>query len=85
MNDPNLKEVIKACIEDRRLLEIVKNISRMSEEEKSLFRKKMNAYFTSRSSDVDVQAYRFFKFVLEGDNVLRILEGVRENEKSGGR
>ncbi len=78
--DPILDEVVRACIEDRRLLEIVKNIQRMTDEERDFFERKLSFYFMNRSSEEDVQSYRFFKYVLEGDNASRILEEVERYE-----
>jgi len=40
MDDPVLEYVVRSCIEDPRLLDIVRSIARMSEEEKEVFLKK---------------------------------------------
>ncbi len=70
------EEIVKACLEDERLLDIVRNVARMSEGEREVFRRKVLRYFADKTSEVDVQAYRFFKFVLEDGNASKILEEV---------
>ena len=82
MNDPVLEDVVKSCIEDSRLLDIVRNVARMSKEEKELFSKKVSLYFMNRSSEDDIEAYKFFKFILQNDNSKVILERVKNNERS---
>ncbi len=82
MDDPVLEHVVKSCIEDSRLLDIVRNVARMSEEEKEVFLKKVSLYFMNKSSEEDIEAYKFFKFILQGDNAKKILERVKNNERS---
>ncbi len=80
--DPVFAEVIKACIEDRRLLDIVRNIFRMSDEEREAFKRKLSIYFMDKFSDEDVNAFRFFRFVLEKNNAEKVLRGVEEYERN---
>jgi hypothetical protein len=76
--DRVLEEIVSACLIDGRIREIVENITLMSKEKREEFKRKMNIYFAGRASDNDVQAYRFYKIVLE--NAEEILEEVRKRE-----
>jgi len=84
MDDPVLEYIVRSCIEDPRLLDIVRSIARMSEEEKDAFLKKVSLYFINKSSEEDIEAYKFFKFVIQNSNAKRILERVKGNERSSG-
>ncbi|MCD6448990.1 MAG: hypothetical protein J7L34_00585 [Thermotogaceae bacterium] len=81
MADPVFEHVVKSCIEDSRLLDIVRNVARMSEEEKSVFLKKASLYFMNKSSEEDIEAYKFFKFILQENNAKGVLERVKEYER----
>jgi hypothetical protein len=77
--DKALEEIVSACLIDGRIKEIVENITSMSKEKREEFKRKMNIYFAGRSSDEDVQVYRFYKIVLE--KAEEILREVRERER----
>ncbi len=82
--DEVFQEVVRACIEDKRLLDIVKSISKMTDEERSIFERKLSFYFMNRSSEEDVQSYRFFKYIMENDNAARVLMEVKKHERGQG-
>ncbi len=77
-----LDEIVRACVEDERLLEIVENIVNMNDVEREEFRIKVVRYFMDKTAEEDIQAYRFFKIVTEPGNAELILKGVREFEKN---
>ncbi len=69
-----LELIARTCIKDQRLYEIVENVSKMSEDEKTEFRAKVKKYFLSRNSPEDTEAYNFFMIVTEEDNSKKVLE-----------
>ena len=70
----DLKYIAQNCKTDERLLNIVKDIAKMGEKEKKEFYNKIRQYFLGKNSEVDNNAYKFFKIVLDGDNAKKILE-----------
>ncbi len=78
--DRALEEIVSACLIDSRIRDLVENIATMDNEKRNEFKKKMNIYFAGRSAEEDVQAYRFYKLVLEKYD--EILEEVRKREGS---
>ena len=70
----DLKYIAQNCKTDERLLNIVKDIAKMGEGEKKEFYNKIRQYFLGKNSEVDNNAYKFFKIVLDGDNAKKILE-----------
>ncbi len=79
-----LDEIVRACLEDERLLKIVKDIAGMNDEERREFREKVVRFFMDKADEVDVQAYRFFRIVTEDGNAETILREVYEVEKDRG-
>ncbi len=80
--DRALEEIVSACLIDSRIRDLVENIASMDEKKRNEFREKMSIYFAGKSAEVDVQAYRFYKLVLERYD--EILEEVRKREGSKG-
>ncbi|KAF2959631.1 MULTISPECIES: hypothetical protein [unclassified Thermotoga] len=62
---PEIREILKAMEEDSRIRVIVTQILRMSVEEREQFKKKVMYYFMDRNSEVDTEAFKFFKIVIE--------------------
>ena len=79
-----LDEIVRACLEDERLLKIVKDIAGMNDEEREEFREKVVRFFMNKADEADVQAYRFFRIVTEDGNAETILREVYEVEKDRG-
>ncbi|AJC73592.1 hypothetical protein AJ81_04530 [Pseudothermotoga hypogea DSM 11164 = NBRC 106472] len=73
-----LLQIASACVQDRSLLEIVKHVASMSDEEKELFKTKVKAYFLNRTDETDLQAYEFFRLILEDKNAERVLKMLEE-------
>ncbi|ANQ53959.1 hypothetical protein XJ44_05900 [Thermosipho affectus] len=69
-----LEYIARNCRDDKRLLNIVEDIAKMTQEEKDEFANKMRSYFMNKNTEEDRSAYRFFKVVLENDNARKILE-----------
>lgn len=80
--DRALEEIVEACLIDGRIREIVENLASMDERERKEFERKMKVYFAGRTSEEDVQAYRFYKIVLESAE--EILREVRRRERGEG-
>lgn len=78
----DLRYIAEVCLKDERIHEIVSNIARMDEEQLREFKSKVVAYFMNKSSQDDVEAYKFFRLVLEDDNAKKILE-ICEQIKGG--
>ncbi len=77
MNDVLLR-IAEACIHDERLLEVVKGIASMKETEKEFFKTKLKVYFLSKTEEADLQAYEFFRILLQENNAERVLELLKE-------
>lgn len=60
-----LNEIIKAANEDERIRSIIVRVAFMTDEEREDFKRKMMLYFIDKDSDVDVEAFKFFKLLLE--------------------
>uniref|UniRef100_A0A832IDB3 Uncharacterized protein n=1 Tax=Pseudothermotoga hypogea TaxID=57487 RepID=A0A832IDB3_9THEM len=73
-----LLQIASVCVQDRSLLEIVKHVASMSDEEKELFKTKVKAYFLNRTDETDLQAYEFFRLILEDKNAERVLKMLEE-------
>jgi len=71
-------QIASVCVQDRSLLEIVKHVASMSDEEKELFKTKVKAYFLNRTDETDLQAYEFFRLILEDKNAERVLKMLEE-------
>jgi len=69
-----LKSIAQACTGDQRIYDIVVSIANMTEEEKSGFKSKVLAYFINRKSPDDVEAYKFYKLLLENQNAKKVLD-----------
>uniref|UniRef100_A0A7C4VTU5 Uncharacterized protein n=1 Tax=Fervidobacterium thailandense TaxID=1008305 RepID=A0A7C4VTU5_9BACT len=78
----DLRYIAEVCLKDERIHEIVSNIARMDEEQLREFKSKVVAYFMNKNSQDDVEAYKFFRLVLEDDNAKKILE-ICEQIKGG--
>ncbi|MCD6551956.1 hypothetical protein [Thermotoga sp.] len=65
---PEVQQILNAMKEDSRIKAIVLQIIKMSSEERENFRKKITYYFMSKNSEVDVEAFKFFKVFLENVN-----------------
>jgi len=69
-----LRNIAQACINDQRIYDIVVSIANMTEEEASVFKSKVLAYFINKKSPDDVEAYKFYKLLLENQNVRKVLD-----------
>ncbi|MEN3041804.1 MAG: hypothetical protein ABDH59_00620 [Fervidobacterium sp.] len=69
-----LKIIAEACLNDERILEIVKNISNMSEEERIDFKSKVLKYFMKKNSPEDMEAYNFYKIILTENNAKKVVD-----------
>ncbi|PHJ14179.1 hypothetical protein IM41_02415 [Fervidobacterium sp. SC_NGM5_G05] len=69
-----LKIIAEACINDDRILEIVTSISKMSETERDNFKSKITSYFMKKNSKEDMEAYKFYKLILENSNAHKVIE-----------
>ena len=67
-----IEEIVKSCAEDDQLRRIVFNLNEMDIVQRKIFSKKMNIYFLSKKEFVDVQAYKFFKLLLN-DEILSVV------------
>ncbi|HEY8542780.1 MAG TPA: hypothetical protein VIL29_10380 [Pseudothermotoga sp.] len=74
--DDVLQEIVNACIEDRRIFEIVQAVAKMTVQEREQFESKVKNYYLSRTDQVDLQAYQFYTFILSESNAQRIVEIV---------
>jgi len=73
-----IQEIVEACKKDPRIRKIVEDIAAMDEKEREIFRKKVKAYFLSRTSSEDVEAYKFFKLILEETILKQILDKLND-------
>ncbi|HBT38563.1 MAG: Uncharacterized protein XD58_0063 [Thermotoga sp. 50_1627] len=73
-----LLQIANACAQDASLLEIVRHVASMSDEEKALFKTKVKVYFLNRTGEIDLQAYEFFRLILEDKNAERVLQMLEE-------
>ena len=80
--DPNIQIVAEACKQDEELKKVVQVIARMDSREREEFRRKVNEYFFNRVSPEDVAAWKFYKYILEG-NRAEMIVNVLEEERNG--
>jgi len=73
---PEVQQILDAMKDDPRIKAIVLQIVRMSSEERENFRKKVTYYFMNKNSEVDVEAFKFFKAVLE--NIEELSEAIEQ-------
>ncbi|ACM23853.1 hypothetical protein [Thermotoga neapolitana] len=73
---PEVQQILDAMKDDPRIKAIVLQIIRMSSEERENFRKKVTYYFMNKNSEVDVEAFKFFKVVLE--NIEELSEAIEQ-------
>ena len=76
-----MKEIVRACLKDKRLLEVVEKIANMSDGEKEIFKKKVSKYFFDKKSQEDLMAYRFYTLILMNDNAKKIVEEVKKSDE----
>jgi len=74
-----IEQIAEVCKSDSQLREIVRAVARMSLEEKDVFVSKVRRYFLNKADKVDVEAYKFYSVILEGDNSRKILKLIEEN------
>ncbi len=65
-----LNEIIRAANEDERIRSIIVQLFSMTDEEREVFKKKVMLYFIDKDSDADVEAFKFFKLVIENIDLL---------------
>ncbi|AJG39884.1 hypothetical protein TRQ7_00145 [Thermotoga sp. RQ7] len=73
---PEVQQILNAMKDDPRIKAIVLQIIRMSSEERESFRKKVTYYFMNKNSEVDIEAFKFFKVVLE--NIEELSEAIEQ-------
>ncbi len=73
-------EIVRACLEDERLLRVVQEIGKLSREDKSKFLSKVKEYFFEKTDQADVEAYKFYLFILEDDNAEKVLSLIDEEK-----
>ncbi|HCI29250.1 MAG TPA: hypothetical protein PKI14_02565 [Fervidobacterium sp.] len=69
-----LRNIAEICITDQRIYDIITSIASMSEEEIKNFKSKVLTYFINKKSQEDIEAYKFYKLVLEDQNAQKILD-----------
>jgi len=74
-----IEQIAEVCKSDSQLREIVRAVARMSLEEKDVFVSKVRRYFLNKADKVDVEAYKFYSVILEGENSRKILKLIEEN------
>lgn len=63
-----INEIVRSCAEDEKLRRVVLDINDMNRKQREDFSKKVNVYFLSqKESNLEIQAYRFFKLLLNDD------------------
>lgn len=72
--EEELRIIAKVCLTDHRILEIVTSISKMTEDERNSLRSKVFAYFMSKNTQEDMEAYNFYKIILSGSNAKKVFE-----------
>lgn len=77
-----IEQIAEVCRNDSQLREIVHAVAQMSLEEKNVFGSKVRKYFLNKTGEVDVEAYKFYSAILEGDNSRKILRLIEENQKN---
>lgn len=69
-----LRAIAEACLNDARILEIVSSVAGMNDEDRDSFKKKVLAYFMTKNSPEDMEAYNFYKVILTGLNAKFVLD-----------
>lgn len=78
-NNKLIEDIIAACLNDTRLISIIKNVSKLNEEQKMKFRK--NASFVLKGKKTtDKEALKFYYAITE-DNVAEIVVRRLEDGK----
>lgn len=65
-----LNEIIRAANEDERIRSIIVQLFSMTDEEREVFKKKVMLYFIDKDSNADVEAFKFFKLVIENIDLI---------------
>lgn len=76
--EKEIKEIVKACAEDKNLRRIVFEIDGMREDQRSSFEVKMMNYFFGKNSPDDLQVYKFFKLILDDSVRNKVISGIKE-------
>ena len=76
MNQDLLNEISVACKEDKRLRDILRRVLSMNEKEIQAFKKKMNIYFIGKETREDLEAKRFFSFILNDSNAQAVAQKI---------
>ncbi|WP_448375978.1 hypothetical protein [Fervidobacterium sp.] len=76
-----IRVIAEACVTDERIYDIIYSVSIMTDEELREFRAKVVNYFMNRNSAEDMEAYKFYKVILEDNNAKKILELYEELKK----
>lgn len=69
-----IKIIAEACLNDERILEVIRNIADMSEEGRNDFKSKVLSYFMKKTSPEDIEAYNFYKIILNENNAKKVIE-----------
>jgi hypothetical protein len=78
-----INEIVRSCAEDENLRRIVLNVHSMKKDEREIFLKKMNIYFSNQHSSVEAQAYKFFRVLLMDDVRNVIVERLKRELMKG--
>lgn len=76
-DEENIRVIIEACRKDTTLFEVVESLAGLSEEEKRRFEAKMKFYFFDKTDSEDMEAMKFFKILLKGNNARLVAERIR--------
>jgi len=76
-DEENIRVIIEACRKDRTLFEVVESLACLSEEEKRGFEARMKLYFFDKTDPEDMEAMKFFKILLRGNNARLVAERIR--------
>ncbi len=77
------KEIVKKCAYDPELKRIIYYIASLTSEKRDEFKKKLNLYFMNKNTEDDVEAFKFYKLLIDSDNAVKLkdeIEGLT-NEK----
>ena len=72
------EEIVKKSAYDSELKKIVYYIASMNNEQKKDFKKKLNLYFFDKNSENDVEAYKFYKVLLESNNAQILQKEIKK-------
>jgi len=76
MNQDLLNEISVACKEDKRLRDILRRVLSMNEKDIQVFKKKMSIYFIGKETQEDLEAKRFFSFILNDSNAQAVAQKI---------